>query len=221
MSEWASYSLSDFLLFSPETYYRLIALYNQWLWPTQILAIFATAVLIRSSASPRHRANGSFLLLAAGWAASGILFHGLRYATINWAAPWFAGGFLVQALLLALFATRLHRPHHNTGATGAAGFLLLGCGLLAYPLLPLMTGRSLWQAEIFLLAPDPTVIVTLGLLVLHEGRVRWWLAPLPLLWSAVGGATLVAMESPTAFLLPLAGLLAVLAMLRGHRPFGA
>ena len=35
MSEWWTYSLSDFLLFSPRTYYRLFELYNLAIWPTQ------------------------------------------------------------------------------------------------------------------------------------------------------------------------------------------
>ena len=218
MSEWWTYSLTDFLLFSPATYFRLLEAHNRDLWPTQAIAVLAPAALFRPSragAAP----SGTFLVLAAGWAMSGILFHGLRYATINWAATWFAGGFLLQALLLALFAYRPHAPAQTAGLTRALGWLLLGCGLLVYPLQPLLTGRSLWQAEIFALTPDPTVIATLGLLVLHGGRARWLLLPIPLLWCAIGGATLLALDSPTAFLLPLAGIVALVAMARGHRPF--
>ena len=39
MSEWWTYSLSDFLLFSPRTYYRLLELYNLAIWPTQLAAL--------------------------------------------------------------------------------------------------------------------------------------------------------------------------------------
>lgn len=39
MSEWWTYSLRDFLLFSPHTYYRLFELYNQALWPLHLLAL--------------------------------------------------------------------------------------------------------------------------------------------------------------------------------------
>ena len=35
MSEWWTYTLSDFLLFSPRTYYRLLELYNLATWPAQ------------------------------------------------------------------------------------------------------------------------------------------------------------------------------------------
>lgn len=219
MSEWWTYSLTDFLLFSPATYYRLLEAHNRDMWPAQVIAVIAAIALsrrLRADDAP----SGTFLLLAAGWAMSGILFHSLRYTTINWAATWFAGGFLLQALLLAFLAYRLRAPAQTAGVTRALGWLLLGCGLLVYPLLPGLTGRPIWQAEIFALTPDPTVIATLGLLVLHSGRARWLLLPIPLLWCAIGGATLIAMDSPTAFLLPLAGILALVAMARGHRPFG-
>ena len=39
MSEWWTYRLYDFLLFTPRTYYRLFELYNAAVWPAQIAAI--------------------------------------------------------------------------------------------------------------------------------------------------------------------------------------
>ena len=39
MSEWWTYTLSDFLLFSPRTYYRLFEIYNAAIWPAQIVAL--------------------------------------------------------------------------------------------------------------------------------------------------------------------------------------
>ena len=44
MSEWWTYSLTSFLLFSARTYYRLFELYNADVWPLQIatLAVAAT-----------------------------------------------------------------------------------------------------------------------------------------------------------------------------------
>ena len=47
MSEWWTYSLLDFLLFSPRTYYRLFELYNLAVWPWHVLAIvLGLAVLV-------------------------------------------------------------------------------------------------------------------------------------------------------------------------------
>ena len=41
MSEWWTYSLSSFLLFSARTYYRLFELYNAEVWPLQIVTLGA------------------------------------------------------------------------------------------------------------------------------------------------------------------------------------
>ena len=105
MSEWWTYSLSDFLLFSPRTYYRLFDLYNAALWPAHVLALaigFAILVLIVRGGDRWNRAAGLLLAACWLWVAWAFLFN--RYATINWAATWFAGLFVVQAALLALSA---------------------------------------------------------------------------------------------------------------------
>src|SRR5262249_46306534 len=56
--------------------------------------------------------------------------------------------------------------------------------------------------------PDPTVVATLGVLIAAD-RTHWELLVVPLLWYAISGATLWAMQSPDAFLAPAAALLAL------------
>ena len=41
MSEWWTYSLSDFLMFSARSYWRLTELYNRDVWPAQLVALAA------------------------------------------------------------------------------------------------------------------------------------------------------------------------------------
>jgi hypothetical protein len=60
-------------------------------------------------------------------------------------------------------------------------------------------------------APDPTVLATLGLLLLGEGRPRWELLAVPVLWCLVSGATLWAMNSAEAWVPPAAALLVLAA----------
>ncbi|MEM9591450.1 MAG: DUF6064 family protein, partial [Pseudomonadota bacterium] len=70
-------------------------------------------------------------------------------------------------------------------------------------------GRAWSGVELFGLAPDPTVVGTLGVLLAAD-RIRWELLVIPVLWCAISGATLWIMESPEALLMPLAGLLILL-----------
>jgi hypothetical protein len=87
--------------------------------------------------------------------------------------------------------------------------------LLVYPLLAPLGGRAWAGAELFGLAPDPTVALTLAALVLW--RSRWPLWILPLLWCALSTATLLELRSGQACLLPLLAALALGARLLAAR----
>src|SRR5262249_10853743 len=132
-----------------------------------------------------------------------------RY-TINWAASYFAAGYAVETLLLVwtgLIRNRLSlRPGRD--AVGAAGLCIFVLALFAWPLLGRVLGRPWLQAESFGIAPEPTVVATLGILIAAD-RALWELLLVTLLWCAISGATMWAMQSPDALLMPAAALLAL------------
>jgi hypothetical protein len=204
MSEWWTYSLSDFLLFSPRTYYRLFELYNVAVWPLQaVAAAVGVAILALWLGDGPWRARGAAALLAVCWSWVAWAYLWERYDTINWAASYFAFGFAAQALLLIGIGVvgdrlRLAPPPNSTGIAGLAIFLF---ALAGYPLIGPLLGRSWLEAEVFGLMPDPTVAATLGLLS-AAWRAHWELLVIPALWSAISGATLWAMQSPEAPLMP-------------------
>jgi hypothetical protein len=102
MSEWWTYRLMSFLLFSPRTYYRTIELYNLAIWPAQLVGLaIGLAIVTLLVSNRRHRDRIIAALLAACWLWIGWAFLYQRYAQINWSAPWFAAAFAFQALLLA------------------------------------------------------------------------------------------------------------------------
>jgi hypothetical protein len=80
--------------------------------------------------------------------------------------------------------------------------------LAIQPLIGPMVGREWASAELFGLAPDPTALGTLGILVAAD-RTRWWLLVIPVLWCAITGLTLWTMDAPDAFVTPLAALAAL------------
>ena len=101
MSEWWTYRLSSFLLFSPRTYYRLFELYNRDLAGAarRAGARHRDLALLFSHAAARGKARRR-RLLAACWLWVAWAFLAERYATINWAASYFALAFAIEALLL-------------------------------------------------------------------------------------------------------------------------
>ncbi len=220
MGEWWTYSLADFLLFAPRTYYRLFELHNAALWPAHVAALAAGAAaigLVRRGSPQAWRAAA--LLLAAAWAFSGWAFHLERYATINWAAPYFAAGFGFQALLFAWAAFR-RCPKRPAGAADARRGVALGLAAAALVLLPLVgpaLGRPWSQAEIFGIAPDPTALVSVALLAAARVEATWLLMIVPMAWSVIGGLTLFVMGAADAAILPGAAVLAAVLAASGHR----
>jgi hypothetical protein len=226
MSEWWTYSLSDFLLFSPRTYYRLFELYNSAIWPLQLIALALGAailglllrdVLLRDVAW-RGRAIAAMLAVCWLWIAWAYFLK--RYETINWAADYFAVGFAAEALLLVwtgILRDRL-RFCPSRDFIGLAGLCTFLFAFFVHPLIGPLAGRPWPQVALFGVAPDPTVVATLGVVVAAQ-RAHWELLVIPLLWCAISGTTLWTMQSPDALVVPVvAGLVLVLTSWKTLRP---
>ena len=212
MSEWWTYTLSDFLLFSPRTYYRLFELYNAEIWPGQVLGLLtglAILALLRNPGPWQSRVISA--LLGASWLWVAWAYHYARYASINWAATYFAVAFAIEALLLIVIGLVgrglvLRGESHWMSWVGSG---LVVSALAAQPLIGPLAGRPWSQIEIFGIAPDPTVVATLGVIVLACSRAKWLLLPIPILWCVVSGATAWAMQSSDAALMPAVAILVV------------
>ena len=219
MSQWWTYTLSDFLLFSPRTYYRLLELYNLAIWPLQLAGGAIGLGIVAMLALKRDRRRRIIALLLAGcwlWIAWG--FHYERYAQINWAAEWFAVAFALQAIFLIVVGV-MRRAASQASREGGnrLAATLVAITVLGYPLIAPLAGRPWTAAEAFGVAADPTAIGTIAALSTVGGRARWLLLILPLLWCAVAVATLWAMDAPETVVVAGAALLALVPAVCGMR----
>lgn len=218
MSEWWTYRPADFLMFAPRTYWRLFELHNAALWPGQWLAIGLGLTVCAGAWREQGKAlRAGAAVLAACFALVAWTFLWQRYAPINWAASGFAVGFGVIAACLAIAAARADWDLTPRRLRRSAGAALAGFALIAYPLLAPASGRPWAQAEVFGLAPDPTAVATLGLLL--------WAAPASaatrgllrvagactIAWCAISAATLWTMDSPQGWVPAAAAALAMAA----------
>ena len=216
MADWLDYSLSDFLLFSPAAYWRLFEQMNAALWPLHplLLAILAAAVL--TAAAGRTRAGLIVgLSLALSWMLVAWFFVATYYAPINWAVSWFTPVVAAQALLVLALAPSLDFSIRSRTPWWPIILIALA---FAYPVTGLFEGRPLSQAEAPGLAPDPTAILSIGLIGL--ARPSWRRAALfalPMIWLTLSAATLFAMGALTAWFPVMALLAAALALAQGAR----
>ena len=193
MSEWWTYRLSDFLMFSPAVYWRLVERYNREAWPLQLLMLVAGSLLLWLAAR-RQAVAGRWVagILAVIWLWVGWSFHHQRYAQITWAAEYAAIAFAIQAALLVGLGV-IRAPGAMQGDSPPlrrTGLAMAAIGVFVYPWAGLLAGRPWGQAEVFGLMPEPTALATLGLLLATDSPRRAWLAVIPLASLLAGWATL-------------------------------
>ncbi len=218
MGEWWTYSLSDFLMFSPGTYFRLFELHNQAWFPLQpLFALPAVWLLWVASSGSAAAWRAPVVLLGFIWIWVAWVFHLERYAPINWAAVYGAWAFAAQGVVLVVLGLAgRHLRISRSGFSNGIGMALLPAALM-YPLLALALQRPWAQSEWFGLMPDPTALGTLGLMLClqrtdgrawHPGRTLCMAVPAA--WCAVSGATQWTMGVQGWFLLPALAAFALL-----------
>jgi hypothetical protein len=226
MPDWLTYTPESFLMFSERTYRRLFELHNTTLWPLHAVAAIAGIIIaILLFRGGRGSARTVSALLAAAWLAVACGWFEWRFSTIHTGGRMMAAAFALEAVALLWFGVVRHRvePERPAGVAGWIAFAILVFGALMNPLLGRALGRPWTQTELFGLAPDPTVLATLGVLILAQ-RARWFLWIIPVGWCLFSGLTLWAMHTPDAWLPPaiaIAGVALVIARQRrqaNHAP---
>jgi hypothetical protein len=215
VSEWWTYRLDSFLMFSPRTYARLLEQANADLWPLQPLAVALGLAALGLAWRARSRVPRRlvWLLLAGAWLWVAWAFLHQRFMAINWAAEYAAWAWVAQGVALAWWggvrgrlgwrfdAGEIEHRSPRSGVARAAGAVVALVALLAWPLLGRLSGGSWAAAESFAVMPVPTALATLGFLLLAQ-RPPWWLFVVPVLSCALGGALAWMLQAPLAGLAP-------------------
>ncbi|MCK6454414.1 MAG: DUF6064 family protein [Alphaproteobacteria bacterium] len=212
--EYFQYRLKDLLHFRPSVYYRLFELYNADVFPAQVAALgagLAILLLLLRGGGDARQGRIVAAILAACWLWIAWAFHYQRLATIHLGGPLIAAGFALQGMLLLWVAIARGGLAFNVSrrASDLAGLAIFLFAVAVQPLIGPLAGRPWSQAELFGLAPDPTAVATLGLVLLARGRAARLLLALPVVWCIVQGTTLWLLRSPDALVLPGAALLAL------------
>ena len=209
----------------PFTEAQLFAVFTAWntaVWPLQLVAYGLGLVAVGCLIRPSRGSTGVILaILALMWLVNGVGFHWSFYTAVTPAAWIFGAAFILQALLLAgaPFVAPDFRIVPARDPRTAVGLALVAYALFLYPLLGRAFGQVYPAIPTFGIAPCPTTIFTIGLLVLGPWRRAKWLLVIPALWGLVGGSAAFLFGVPQDYGLILA-MLVVVAVAIGHR-FGS
>lgn len=203
--------------FTVEQFFDLFARYNLDLWPWQLVAIAAGLLVVALlSRETRLTAVITLAVLSTMWLVNGIGYHWLYFATINPAARLFAAVFVLEAVLLA--AAILLWPDLRFRVDGSAasvfGAVLIVYAVAIYPALGWWAGHRYPAMPMFGVAPCPTTLFTLGLLLQAPWRTARWLVAIPTLWAGVGGTASFLLGVPQDYAL-FAALVGVVALAIG------
>lgn len=181
--------------------------YNAAIWPLQVV-MFGLALIAIASIWGKWPIGARLVpaILGTMWAINSIGYHYSHFRVINPAATLFAAIFLVQASLLGFCAaTRGHLQFaiKRDGRT-FAGFAIIIYAVAIYPILGMLAGHGLMKGPMLGVAPCPTTIFTIGILVLARGKWVAWLSIIPILWSLIGWLAAFQLGMSEDFGLPIA-----------------
>lgn len=201
--------------FTIEQFFGVFVAYNAAIWPAQIVAYLLGLFAFAAFWSQRPMASRLILsILAVMWAWNGIGYHLLFFTTINPAAMLFAVLFVLQAILFAIgaVAAKGMRSEVRRDFRSFAALAFIVYAMLIYPVLGIQAGHGLMAGPMFGVAPCPTTIFTIGMLLLVRGNWVAWLSIIPLLWSLVGLAAALQLGMFEDLALPVAGVVLVIVL---------
>ncbi len=216
--------------FTVEQFFAVFADYNAAIWPLQIVAYVVGILAVIALWLRRPLANQVILsVLAIVWALNGIGYHFLFFAEINPIAKAFALVFLLQSILfaVAVMVPSDLRFEIRLNFRSAVGLSFIVYALLIYGILGYLAGHGFMAGPLFGVAPCPTTIFTIGMLLLARGTWLVWLSIIPILWSFIGVAAAFQLGLPEDLALPVAGAILLLSIAmdsfreRGGHPLAA
>lgn len=205
------------LPYTAETLFALFDEYNRAIRPLPALALLLTAgVLMLVIRARQDRSRLVLGILAAGWLWTGIVYQSIFFAGINFAAPAYGGIFILQGLLLAWTGVFRQRTalHFDRGHIGWAGIGIAVISAVILPAIDWQSGAGWTDVRLALIAPGATAGFTLGILMMAKGPIPLHLAAIPVLWSLVAGAHAWVLRIPQDYVLPVVGIIAMIAAIK-------
>ena len=174
--------------FTAEQFSETFKIYNQAVWPMQVVFYLLSIVIIYLIFKPGQKSHKLISgLLFFLWLWMGVVYHFIFFTAINKAAYLFAIVFIFQSMLFLIYGVIQNKLSFSVrgGRYGIMGIILIVFALVLYPVLGYTLGHVYPYSPSFGL-PCPTTIFTFGLLLLCEKKCPLGILIIPFVWSIIG-----------------------------------
>lgn len=202
--------------FSIDDFFAVFERYNSDVWPLQLL-FYALAIISVIGLMMKLEKASQMLnqLLSALWLWMGIVYHIKYFASINAAAYFFGGMFIIQGLIFAYLSANKRKLEYRIDLTSfqsILGIAFIVYGMVVYPLLNQLSGITFPASPTFGL-PCPTTIFTFGILLMATRKPSWYIFVIPFLWSLIGFSAALTLSIEQDFVLGITGIVFILIIL--------
>jgi Family of unknown function (DUF6064) len=201
--------------FTTEEFLNIFRLYNQNIFPLQILfyllAIFVVFLILKKLKSTNKIIAA---ILSFFWLWMGIVYHIIYFSSINKAAYIFGVLFILQGIVFFIYGVAADKLgfKYDKNIYNYLGMLFILYALIIYPLLGYILGHQYPYSPTFGL-PCPTTIFTFGILLFIDKRISFIVLIIPFLWSIIGFGAALNLSIYEDFGLIITGLVSVSALL--------
>ncbi len=194
------------LPYTTEVWFAALAEYHATWFPGPVLmALAAVPAFVTALRGGPAGGRAAFWFLAASWIWVGAVHQILHMANLNFMAPVYGGAWIAGGVLFAAYAgfVRDTRLRFAGDARGQAALALVVLGLIVYPLASLALGYGWRSVPLAGAAPDPTAILTAGMILALRRPPLWLFVP-PSFWAVVAGVSAYLLHSPLFYAVPAA-----------------
>ena len=182
----------------------------------QVIVYFlGIAGLILAIKKNRYSDRVIAAILSFFWLWMGIVYHLMFFSDINKVARVFGMLFIAQGVLFlaaGVITTRISF-RFKSNVYSFVGIIFILYAMIVYPIIGYLLGHGYPRSPGFGIAPCPTTIFTLGLLLWTDKRVPKYLLFIPLIWSLIGFYAAIALSIKEDIGLLIAGLAGTLLVL--------
>jgi hypothetical protein len=205
--------------FTPHQFYDVFRIYNEVVWPAQLLLVGFGLLGILLVMRPRPWSHSVVSgILAALWVWLAVIYHFVLFAQINPLAYAFSAISLAGAVIFVWegIVRRRLQFEWTGGYRSWIGALLIAFALLVYPAWSWAAGHAYPYMPTFGL-PCPTTLYTVGLLSFAVAPYPRSPHVVPILWSVIGAQAAFFLSVPQDLSLIVAGLVGIWLVLRRSR----